>query len=354
MSIGPIMLDLRGYILEDDEREMLRHPLVGGVILFSRNYQDIAQVGELCRQIHALRQPPLLIAVDHEGGRVQRFRQGFSALPPCHCFGKLYDEDKLRGLQLAEQAGWLMAAELLAIGVDFSFAPVLDLNKGISDVIGDRSFHREPEIATELARRFIRGMKAAGMPAVGKHFPGHGSVKEDSHHAIPVDRRRYEDIAMSDLVPFERLINAGLPAVMPAHVIYPKIDDKPAGYSAVWLQDILRQQLAFQGAIFSDDISMAGAEVVGSYHDRAVAALHAGCDMVLICNNQHAAVKLLADLDLTPQPVSQVRLMRMHGQASDRSFTDLRKDGQWQSVSKAITVLERSPELKLGDDEINS
>lgn len=354
MSLGPIMLDLRGYILEDDEREMLRQPLVGGVILFSRNYQDIEQISDLCRQIHALRQPPLLIAVDHEGGRVQRFREGFSALPPCHCFGELYDGDKSRGLQLAEQAGWLMAAELLAIGVDFSFAPVLDLEKGISDVIGDRSFHRKPDIATELARRFIRGMKEAGMSAVGKHFPGHGSVKEDSHHDIPVDRRRYEDIAMSDMLPFERLINAGLPAVMPAHVIYPKIDDKPAGYSTVWLQNILRQQLAFQGAIFSDDINMVGAEVVGSYHDRALAALHAGCDMVLICNNQAAAVTLLAELDLEPQPVSQARLMRMHGQSTDRSFADLCKDGKWQSVSKAVTVLDRSPELQLGDDEINS
>jgi len=348
------MLDLRGTELTGNELELLRHPLVGGVILFSRNYQDPDQISGLCRQIHALRNPPLLIGIDHEGGRVQRFRDSFTPLPACHCYGLVYDVDPVRGTHLAEQAGWLMASELLAAGIDFSFAPVLDLEKGISHVIGDRAFHRNPDVVTILAKAFMKGMKSAGMAAVGKHFPGHGAVKEDSHDEIPVDIRRLDDIYMSDIVPFERMILAGLPAVMPAHVIYPDVDQVPAGFSHVWLQKILRQRLGFQGVIFSDDISMTGAEHVGDHRQRAMAALDAGCDMVLICNNQEAAVNVVDEITYEAHPVAQARLMRMHGRWAGADFTNLKSDPKWQSVAKLISSLDQTPELGLGDDEIKS
>lgn len=354
MSLGPIMLDLRGQVLERDEQEILKHPLVGGVILFSRNYDNPAQVAELCALIHAVRNPPLLVAVDHEGGRVQRFHEGFTALPPCRCYGEEYDIDQGKGMHLSEEGGWLMAAELLSVGVDFSFAPVLDLDKGISRVIGDRAFHGNEDVATILAQRFMRGMKAAGMAAVGKHYPGHGSVEEDSHYEISVDKRRYEDIVMSDLLPFERLINSGLAAIMPAHVIYPEVDDKPAGFSITWLQDILRKQLRFQGVIFSDDIGMAAAGVAGDYSDRAGAALQAGCDMVLACNNQDAAIEVLERLKITPNPASQARFMRMHGRGAGISLDELQSSERWRSVAGRITCIEQTPELELGDDEIKS
>lgn len=311
MSLGPIMCDLRGLQLEADEREMLMHPQVGGVILFTRNFESPEQIAELTKAIHLLRQPHLLVAVDHEGGRVQRFREGFSRLPACALLSTFHS--KAKALSLAEQAGWLMAAELLAVGVDLSFAPVLDVGGKISQVIGDRAFHVNPEKVSQLARAYMRGMKEAGMAAVGKHFPGHGSVAEDSHVAIPYDKRSFEDIKMHDLIPFERMIHAGLPALMPAHVIYPEVDKLPAGFSAVWLKQILREQLEFQGTIFSDDLSMAGAEIMGSYPERAEAALAAGCDMVLACNNQQGAISILDDATLPYNIKSQSRLIRMHG-----------------------------------------
>lgn len=348
------MLDLRGTELDQDELELLRHPLVGGVILFSRNYQKPEQVTHLCRRIHTLRNPPLLIGIDHEGGRVQRFHDSFTPLPACHCYGEVYDGDAGRGARITEQAGWLMASELLAVGVDFSFAPVLDLDKGISQVIGDRAFHRDPDTVTVLAKAFMKGVKHAGMAAVGKHFPGHGAVKEDSHVEVPEDKRNFDDIYMSDLVPFERMILAGLPAVMPAHVIYPEVDNTPAGFSRIWLQQILRQRLGFQGVIFSDDISMAGADHAGDYPDRAMAALDAGCDMVLICNNQEAAMNVIYSIEYETHPVSQARLMRMHGRGSGVDFNDLKRDQEWQAVAKLITSLDQTPELGLGDDEIKS
>ena len=206
----------------------------------------------------------------------------------------------------------------------------------------------------ELARAFVHGMRSAGMAAVGKHFPGHGSVKEDSHHGTPVDSRRYEDILMKDMVPFERLINAGLAGIMPAHVIYNQVDSRPAGFSPVWLQEILRKRLEFKGVIFSDDISMAGAGIAGGYTERALAALDAGCDMVLVCNNQEAAVKLLADLDIEPDPVSQVRLMRMHGEEIKMNMAGLKNDPDWRTTAAAIAAIEKVPELDLGDDEIQT
>ena len=349
MALGPIMLDLRGVTLEQDERNILKHPLVGGVILFSRNYESVGQLSALVDSIHAVREPMLLVAVDHEGGRIQRFRQGFTQLPACHLIGNQYDRDCTYGASLAEKAGWLMAIELRSVGIDFSFAPVLDLFKGMSKVIGDRSFHKDPEVVAILARRYIEGMKRAGMAAVGKHFPGHGAVKEDSHHEIPIDYRRYEDIQMDDLVAFERLIHAGLAAIMPAHVIYPTVDDKPAGFSKIWLKQILRRQLGFQGTIFSDDISMAGAEFAGDYIQRTNMALDAGCDMVLVCNNQQAAITILDEMKRDPDPVSQVRLMRMHGRL-EITREKMQKDNEWQKTVAEISSLETNPELELGDD----
>ena len=348
------MLDLRGTAIEADEREFLQHPLVGGVILFSRNYHDPEQLSALTQEIHSLRQTPLLIAVDHEGGRVQRFREHFSSLPACHHYGQKYEEEPKVAFELCEKAGWLLAVELLAVGVDFSFAPVLDLNKKVSQVIGDRAFHKDPEVVADLAKHFMNGMKRAGMMAVGKHFPGHGSVAEDSHHNVPFDKRRYVDIAMSDFIPFERLINAGLPAIMPAHVIYPEVDSLPAGFSRKWLQSVLREQLGFQGVIFSDDISMAGAEVIGDYRARTEAALEAGCDMVLICNNQEAATEVLDKMQVESNPASQVRLMRMHGMKSEESLTTLQSNNEWQQIANEITAIEIMPELGLGDDEIQT
>ena len=240
--LGPVMLDLQGLELLPEEREMLQHPLTGGVILFTRNYLDPEQVTALIESIRAVRRPPLLVAVDHEGGDVQRFRDGFTRLPACASIGKCYDRDTEQGLQAATEYGWLMAAELRAVGVDFSFAPVLDLGLGRSEVIKDRAYHREAAVVSALAGATVNGMRQAGMAAVGKHFPGHGWVVADSHHEAPVDERNLEAVTADDLVPFRDLIADGLAAVMPAHVIYANIDDRPAGFSNFWIQDILRQR----------------------------------------------------------------------------------------------------------------
>ena len=348
------MLDLRGVELQADEREMLQHPLVGGVILFARNYRDPETLISLTSRIHELRSPPLLIAVDHEGGRVQRFHQGFTRLPPSRCFGALYGTDANRALTLVEQTGWLLASELLAVGVDLSFTPVLDLASGISSFLGNRAYHRSPEVVARLGQRQMKGMRAAGMMAVGKHFPGHGNVKGDSHHEVPVDDRGYGAISMADLLPFERLINAGLGAIMPAHVIYSQVDKKPAGFSQLWLKQMLRGRLNFQGVIFSDDISMAGAEVAGSYTERAYSALDAGCDMVLVCNNQAAAGALLDELKVNVDPASQLRLMRMHGSGPGLSYDELRVNERRSRIVDEVSDLDVAPELELDDDNILS
>jgi beta-N-acetylhexosaminidase len=334
--MGPVMVDLRGLELQPDEREMLQHPAVGGVILFSRNYESIEQVSELSARIHAVREPPLMIAVDQEGGRVQRFRDGFFRLPPVGRFGELYRHDRKRALLLAREAGWLMASEVLSVQVDLSFAPVLDLDRGVSEVIGDRAFHREPEAVTELALAYQHGMHEAGMASVGKHFPGHGGVAADSHHSLPEDSRRYVDLELEDLVPFQRLAHNGLNRVMVAHVLYPLVDTQPAGFSRVWLQQVLRRTLGFQGAIFSDDLSMGGAEWAGDYPQRAGAALQAGCDMVLVCNQPERAAEVVESLVDYHDPAAQLRLARMHG----RRFPDhgeLRAGQRWQ---RAVELLE--------------
>jgi len=313
MSLGPVMLDVAGKTLAAEERERLLHPLVGGVILFSRNYESPEQVRALVDEIHRLREPQLLIAVDHEGGRVQRFRWGFTALPPMRRLGEMHDENPKRAQRLAETIGWLMAAELRSVGVDFSFAPVLDLDCGVSEIIGDRAFHSDPEIVADLAHAAMRGIHKAGMAAVGKHFPGHGSVAPDSHIALPIDEREYADIAATDLLPFERMVNYGLEAIMPAHVIYSRVDSHPAGFSPFWLKEVLRKRLGFQGVIFSDDLSMEGAKGAGDVVARAHAALNAGCDMVLVCNDSASAAQLLDGLGTHDDPVSHLRLVRLHG-----------------------------------------
>lgn len=333
LPLGPIMCDLDGLELGADERELLLHPLIGGVILFSRNFDSPKQLIQLTSEIHKLRQPALLIAVDHEGGRVQRFHDGFSQLPACGLIGK-YEPIK-EALLLAEHMGWLMAAELLSVGVDFSFAPVLDVGGAISEVIGDRAFHVEPEKVSQFGQAFMVGMKEAGMAAVGKHFPGHGSVIEDSHFSIPVDHRPFENINMHDLIPFKTLIDAGILGLMPAHVIYSEVDKIPAGFSSVWLGEILRKQLKFQGTIFSDDLSMEGAKIIGDYTERTKAALEAGCDMVLICNNKEGVISVLDQAKTSSNVKSLSCLEKMRGNFND-TYDDLKNKKLWQECYREI------------------
>ncbi|MBL8251216.1 MAG: beta-N-acetylhexosaminidase [Candidatus Competibacter sp.] len=346
MALGPIMLGLEGLELTAEERALLRHPLVGGVILFGRNYQSPEQLTALTAAIHDLRQPRLLVAVDHEGGRVQRFREGFTRLPAVRCLGELYDRDRMRAKQLARVTGWLMAAELRAVGVDFSFAPVLDLDHGVSGIIGDRAFHRDPETVADLAHAYVSGMQKGGMEGVGKHFPGHGGIAADSHLELPVDPRPYEELADADLLAFERMIHYGLAALMPAHVLYPRVDDRPAGFSARWLKQILRRDLEFQGVIFSDDLDMAGAGAAGSPPERAHAALAAGCDMILACNDRAAAIAILDNLRHVMEPVSQLRLIRLHGRGRP-TVERLRREPNWRRAVALVRDSDASPLLEM-------
>ena len=304
---GSLMLDIGGTWLTAEDRRILRHPEVGGLIIFARNIESPRQVRELCAAIRALR-PDLLLAVDQEGGRVQRLRQGFLRLPAMRAIA-----DNANAERLAEQCGWLMATEVLAVGLDLSFAPVLDLDHQRSAVVGSRAFEGDPARATRLAGAFIRGMHAAGMAATGKHFPGHGWAEVDSHVGIPEDERSLDEIRRSDLVPFQRLAGE-LDAVMPAHVIYPQVDAGPAGFSRRWLQDILRGELGFDGVIFSDDLSMAGAHVVGDAASRIQAALNAGCDMGLVCNDRGSAELALGALQRLKAKAPE-RLARMRAKA---------------------------------------
>ncbi len=298
---APVVLDVAGLALDADDRRRLRHPLTGGLILFARNWHDRRQLTELTAEAKALR-PDLLICVDHEGGRVQRFRSdGFTALPPMRALGELWMRDAMHATDVATAVGAVLGAELRACGVDFSFAPVLDLDHGRSQVIGDRAFHRDPRVVGLLAKSVMHGLLRAGMANCGKHFPGHGHAAADSHVDLPVDRRGLETLLADDATPYGWL-STSLTSVMPAHVVYPRVDHRPAGFSPRWLQEILRGRLRFDGAIFSDDLSMAGARRLDgrelSYTDAAVAALQAGCDMVLLCNQSvdgGAAVDQLLD-----------------------------------------------------------
>ncbi len=346
MRHGPIMFDLDGPELTAEERELLLHPAAGGVILFSRNLCSPEQIQQLTSEIRNLREPTLLIAVDQEGGRVQRCREGFTRLPPISWFGSLYEHNSKQARQITHLTGWLMASELRSVGIDFSFAPVLDLGRPLSSVIGDRAFHQRPSIVIELANSWIHGVREAGMASVGKHFPGHGGVEEDSHHSLPLDRRRREDIWMDDLQPFRRIIDYGLEAIMPAHVVYTEVAPEPAGFSSYWLQQVLRQELGFQGAIFSDDLTMAAAGEAGDYPQRAAAALDAGCDMLLVCNNREGAIEVLDAVADYQNPASQMRLIRMHGRHFPQR-AEVHLDPRWQEALDRIAAYEESASLSL-------
>jgi len=348
MSLGPVMLDVEGTQLTANDKNKLRHPLVGGVILFTRNYSSLAQLMHLTAEIHALRTPPLLVAVDHEGGRVQRFREDFTRLPPMRELGRIWDEHPAQARHLAHQAGYVLAAELRAAGVDFSFTPVLDMDYGQSSVIRDRAFHRDPQAIADLAHSLMAGLKSAGMAAVGKHFPGHGYIEADSHFEMPVDERTYAQIEMDDLIPFRKMIGFGLTGMMPAHVIYPKVDALPAGFSEVWLKKVLRGELGFEGCIFSDDLNMAGAAFAGGPLERAQKALHAGCDMVLLCNNPEAAEMLLAELHWDLPALGVIRLARMRGRPNPDSLVKLHENPNFISaVEKIAGIGVRNGELPL-------
>lgn len=336
--MGPLMLDCRAERLLAEEKEKLAHPVTGGVILFSRNYFDKAQLNELIREIREAAQKPLLIAVDHEGGRVQRFRQGFTAIP---AMGALCDIAPTfdAAVELAKACGTAFAYELKQHDIDFSFAPVLDIN-GVSQVIGDRAFAPQADEVVALATGLINGLAQVNMPAIGKHFPGHGSVAPDSHIALPVDPRHFDEIMATDMVVFKRLIEANLlDGVMPAHVIYSQVDDKPAGFSATWLQKTLKQGLGFSGVVFSDDLSMHGASVAGDYPARAHAALDAGCDMILACNNITGAEAILDALPHPGEPTAGVDgtlsklAMRPMPAQSQRAYEDAKSLLQRYDIS---------------------
>lgn len=331
--IGALMLDIAGTALTQEDIQLLQAPQVGGVILFGRNIESPRQVRALTDHMRQVR-PDILIAVDQEGGRVQRLKQGFTLLPAMGRFGELYQQQPELAVELAEQCGWLMATEVLAVGIDFSFAPVLDLND-ISDVIGDRSFARNMNDIIVLARAFLSGMQRAGMATTGKHFPGHGSVKADSHVAAAIDSRSYAEIQQKDMQSFIQL-QAQLDALMPAHVIYDQVDPNPAGFSPYWIQTVLRQQLNFDGVLFSDDLSMQAACVAGGADARIQAALNAGCDMGLVCNDRAAACLALDGIQDLPLP-NQARLARMRGQIPEIQIGDVLELGpEWQAVRDRI------------------
>jgi beta-N-acetylhexosaminidase len=330
MSLGPLFIDVAGTELTAVDRELLRHPLIGGVILFKRNYAELGQLRALVADIQGLRTPPLLVSVDQEGGRVQRFREGFSELPPLRRIGQMFDASPQQGLAMARALGWLMAAELLAVGVDLSFAPCVDLDYGLSDIIGDRSFHARAPVVAQLAVAYMHGMREAGMAATAKHFPGHGAVVADSHLALPVDRRELVDLDQ-DLLPYRRLIDNSLAAVMVAHVQFPAVDPLPASFSRRWIQGVLRGQLNFQGLVIADDLKMAAAEAAGGLVERAERALSAGCDVLLACNDRPGAEQLVQELRVTPDPVAQLRLVRMRGH-KHAGFENLAASPGWQSA----------------------
>ena len=318
MPLGPVMLDVGALELDDVDRKRLLHPMVGGVILFARNFASPAQVTQLISEIKSLREPALLVSVDREGGRVQRFKDGFTILPPAAEFGKLWAKDKQKAAITAYQSARTMASELIAVGVDFSFAPVFDVNSVANDVIGDRSFHSDATVATELLGAYIDGMHSVGMVAIAKHFPGHGGVGGDSHHCLPTDERVRTDIDVHDLKPYADLINE-IDGVMTAHVLFSKCDSEIPTYSHYWIETVLRTELGFSGVVFSDDLTMQGAIDSSegcSVVEQGQRALAAGCDMLLVCNRPDLADQLIAGLDVKITEHSSGKLQRLSASTS--------------------------------------
>lgn len=340
------MLDIEGLALSPADRDLLREPAVGGVILFARNYESVEQITDLVAEIRASRRPPLIIAVDHEGGRVQRFRDGFTEIPPMRQIGREFDRDRDAGLRIAHQAGWVIAAELRSVGIDLCFAPCVDLDWGVSEIVGNRSFHRDPDAVGELAAAFARGLRSKGMAAVAKHFPGHGAVVADSHLKLPVDRRDYGSI-LDDMRPYERTISTGVVAgVMLAHIVYQSIDSLPAGFSDYWIQRELRSRLGFGGAVFCDDLSMKATREYGSMAKRARLSLDAGCDMILVCNDRDATHQAVNALNDYSNPLSLVRLARLHG-TGQQSRKSLLASEEWQEANELFAKWSERPELQL-------
>ena len=333
--MGPIMLDVLGTSITSEDKELLQHPLVGGLILFTRNFESVEQLSELNKQIRLAANKDLLIAVDHEGGRVQRFREGFSLIPAMGSLLSKTNNNISKAKELAKHCGALMAVEVQASGIDISFAPVLDVN-GISEVIGDRGFDNTPDNVITLASAFIDGMQSVGMKATGKHFPGHGSVRADSHIDLPIDPRSKNNIEQFDLLPFKQLISTGkVDALMPAHIIFPDVDDSAVGFSHYWLQTILRESLGFNGVIFSDDLSMEGASCVGGYIERAEAAQQAGCDMLLLCNNRDGCIDVIDKANINIDKQSNERIRRLL-KTTNMSFESLQSDKRWQVASTYV------------------
>ena len=349
MSLGPLMVDIAGTELSAEDVRVLSHPMVGSVLLFTRNYSNPPQAAALTASIRALRTPHLLIAVDHEGGRVQRFREGFTRLPAARLLGRRFDEDRRDALALAQSVGWLMASELRAVGVDFSFAPCIDLDYGVSEIIGDRAFHSDPDTVAALAVATMTGMREAGMAAIAKHFPGHGAVVADSHVALPVDRREFVDLE-ADIRPYRPLIDNNLPGIMVAHVVFPAMDALPASLSKRWITGVLRGEMGFHGCVFADDLTMAGAAAFGDVMARVELGLASGCDVLPICNDRHSVELVLGRFGANVgSAASQARLVRMRARGEPPA--DLRADRHWQETAARIAGLSVIPPLVLTEGQ---
>lgn len=347
MTLGPLMIGLKGVALAEEERELLRHPLVGGVVLFARNYVDPEQLTALVAALHALRSPRLIVGVDQEGGRGQSFVHGFSRLPPMRRIGQEYDLNPRAGLRMARSLGWLMAAELRAHGVDLSFAPCVDLDYGVSETIGDRALHRRAEVVGQLAVAYVHGMRDAGMAATAKHFPGQGAVVADPQQSLAVvDRRDLPDL-VDDMAPYRALIANGLPAVGVAHVLFPAVDSAPASLSGHWIRDVLRGEMRFQGVVFVRDLPTGGAApALGDAVSRARQALSAGCDMLAVGNDPPGVEVLLRRLDVDPEPASQMRLVRLHGR-DGKTREELKTTPEWTISQEMLARCAAAPALNL-------
>lgn len=335
MNKASLMIDIEGPFLNQEDIELIGSPHVGGLILFERNFLDRNQITDLCFEIKS-KKPEIIIAVDQEGGRVQRFKKGFSQIPPMQKLGDLVSYDKHAGLDLCKNAGWLIASELIASGIDLSFSPVLDLDQDLSSIIGDRAFSDQIDIVIECARAFIFGMNEAGMACVGKHFPGHGSISEDSHLEKPIDRRALNEIEKKDLIPFKELIN-NLDGIMTAHILFPEVDERITTFSKIWIKQILKEQMKFEGMIFSDDLSMEGTNEFKSFYDKTKNAIISGCEMVLICNNREGAKDALKYFEENKIEASEKTFSML--MANDVSWKDLEKNKIRSKISNELKKL---------------